>query len=248
MSETYILPTLVAVVAGAVASVAGFGIGSLLTPVLSPLMGIRLAVAAVALPHAAGTALRCWRLRHSVDRRLLRGFGAASAAGGLVGALLHGRLTSPVLTFAFGGLLLLSGLAGFTRWPERLHLHGTLATVAGALSGLFGGLVGNQGSIRSAALLGTQLSRESFVATATATALLVDAARLPVYLATSGDGLRDHLGLLVLLTFGVLVGTVAGEGILRRLPERAFRVVVSTLLILLGIYMLVGALTGAGSR
>ena len=238
MNDSFIFLGLVAVVAGAVASLAGFGIGSLLTPALAPLLGVRLAVAAVAFPHAAGTALRLWRLRRHVDRAVLRGFGVASAVGGLMGALLHGWSTSPVLSMAFGCLLLLSGLGGFTGWPERIRLRGAAATLAGVLSGLFGGLVGNQGSIRAAALLGSGLSREQFVATATATALIVDAARLPIYLATSAADLREHFALLAVLTLGVLVGTLAGERVLRRLPERVFRASVSTLLILLGGYML----------
>ncbi len=60
----------------------------------------------------------------------------------------------------------------------------TAAWIAGALSGMFGGLVGNQGGIRSAALLGFDLKRDEFVATATAIALLVDVFRMPVYAAT----------------------------------------------------------------
>lgn len=229
---------LVAVLAGAVASVAGFGIGSLLTPVLAPLLGVRLAVAAVSIPHAAGTGLRLWRLREHVDRSILRGFGLASAAGGLVGALLHGVFTSPMLGAVFGLLLILSALAGLTGWTERIQLHGFGATAAGALSGLFGGMVGNQGGIRSAALLAFPLSREAFVATATATALIVDAARMPVYLATSGAALLGQLPLLGVLTLGVVVGTLAGEGVLRRIPEHLFRRAVSLLLLALGVYML----------
>jgi hypothetical protein len=46
--------------------------------------------------------------------------------------------------------------------------------MAGALSGLFGGLVGNQGGIRSAALMGFDINKEAFVATATAIGLVVD--------------------------------------------------------------------------
>lgn len=241
MDASLIVPGLVAVLAGAVASVAGFGIGSLLTPTLAPLLGTRLAVVAVALPHAAGTALRLWRLRRHLDRAVLRGFGLASAAGGLAGALLHGAVSSPALSLVFGLLLLLSGAAGFTRWPERLHLHGGAAVAAGALSGLFGGMVGNQGGIRTAALLAFPLPREAFVATATATALLVDAARLPVYLWTSGADLARLGPLLAVLTAGVLLGTIAGEGVLRRLPEPVFRRTVSALLLLLGAYMLLRA-------
>lgn len=238
MDTTLLLPGLVAVLAGAVASVAGFGIGSLLTPVLAPLLGVRLAVALVALPHAAGTALRLWRLRAHLDREVLRGFGLASAAGGLAGALLHGVFANPALSVVFGLLLVLSALAGLTGWTERIHLRGRGATLAGALSGLFGGLVGNQGGIRSAALLAFPLSRRAFVATATATALIVDAARLPVYLFTSGAALLEHLPLIGVTTAGVLVGTLAGEGVLRRIPESLFRYAVSVLLLGLGLYML----------
>ena len=94
----------IGVLAGAIAAVAGFGIGSLLTPALIPVLGTRLAVVAVSIPHAAGTALRLWRLRDDIDWKLLRGFGVASAAGGLTGALAHGWLSGEALTRVFGVL------------------------------------------------------------------------------------------------------------------------------------------------
>ena len=63
-----------ALVAGAIAAVAGFGIGSVLTPVLALQTGTKLAVAAIAIPHAIGTAQRYWLLRRHVERRMLVGF------------------------------------------------------------------------------------------------------------------------------------------------------------------------------
>jgi hypothetical protein len=50
----------------------------------------------------------------------------------------------------------------------------------GAVSGVLGSLVGNQGGIRSLAMLGFDVPRRAFVATATAVGLIVDGARLPV--------------------------------------------------------------------
>ena len=238
----FVLPVIVAIIAGAVASVAGFGIGSLLTPVLAPALGVGLAVVAVAIPHAAGTAVRFWRLRRAVDRDVLRAFGIASAAGGLVGALLHGWASNPVLAIVFALLLLLSGLAGLTGWTERVRLRGRMAIAAGALSGVFGGIVGNQGGIRSAALLAFPLRRDAFVATATATALIVDAARVPVYLMNDGAALMRHIPLVLALTLGVVAGTLVGERVLRRIPENVFRGTVSVLLIALGVWMLLTAL------
>ncbi|HJZ58437.1 MAG TPA: TSUP family transporter, partial [Gemmataceae bacterium] len=77
-----LLLAVVGFVAGAIASVSGFGIGSLLTPVLAVQVGTKLAVAAVSIPHMAATALRFWLMRKHVDRRLLWSFGLMSAAGG----------------------------------------------------------------------------------------------------------------------------------------------------------------------
>jgi uncharacterized membrane protein YfcA len=229
---------LLGTLAGAIASVAGFGIGSLLTPMLVPALGTGLAVVAVALPHAAGTALRLWRLRAWIDWSLLRGFGVASAGGGLLGALMHGRLSGTVLARVFGCLLILSGLAGLVGWTTRVTLDRGPALFAGGLAGFFGGLVGNQGSIRSAALLTFRLPPRGFVATATAVALLVDAARLPVYLAQSTAILREQPALIAVLTGGVIAGTLIGEPILRRIPEPVFARVVGVLLLALGGYML----------
>ena len=232
----------VALLAGAVAAVAGFGIGSLLTPRLALLLGTRLAIVAVSVPHLAGTALRWWRLRAHVDRRVLLGFGLTSAAGGLAGALLNAGAADRVLAAVFGGLLVFAGVGGLTGFIARLHFEGRAAWVAGLLSGLFGGMVGNQGSIRTAALLAFPLERHAFVATATAIGLLVDGARMPVYLWTAGRALAPWWPLVAVAVLGVAIGTLAGGRLLRRLPDHAFRRTVSVLLLVLGITMLARAL------
>jgi uncharacterized membrane protein YfcA len=88
-----------------------------------------------------------------------------------------------------------------------------------------------------------ELSREALVATATATALLVDVARLPVYVATSGADMLREWPTLVLLTAGVLVGTYLGAPILRRVPETVFRRLLAMLLIILGAWLVIGPAT-----
>lgn len=233
---------LTALVAGGIAAVAGFGIGSLLTPVLALAVGTKLAVAAIAIPHFAGTALRFWILRRHVDRSVLLGFGIASAAGGLAGALLHARFTTGALSLVFGFLLVLAGLSELTGWMRRVEWGRGAAWVAGTLSGLLGGLVGNQGGIRSAALLGFRVEKESFVATATAIALFVDVARLPVYVATQGREIVAIWPAVLVTTVFVMIGTAIGTPVLRRLPSTVFRQALSVLLIALGLYM---AWTGA---
>jgi uncharacterized membrane protein YfcA len=227
----------VSIVAGGIAAVAGFGIGSLLTPTLALQTGTRLAVAAIAIPHVVATAQRFWLLRRYVDRRVLLGFGIASAVGGLAGALAQGRVSSSALTVVFGALLMLAGISQLTGWMERVRWGRAGAWTAGALSGALGGLVGNQGGIRSAAMLGFDVPKEAFVATATAVGLFVDAARLPVYLATQGREIAAAWPLVLIATIGTVIGTAVGTRVLGRLPPRAFRNLIGILLIALGLYL-----------
>jgi uncharacterized membrane protein YfcA len=226
---------IVAFGAGAIATVAGFGIGSILTPVIALHADTKAAVAAVSIPHLLGTGLRFWRLRRYVDRKVFLNFGVASAAGGLIGAVLHAYAGSPALTALFGGLLVFAGVAGLTGFSSRMRFGRVAAYIAGAASGAFGGLVGNQGGIRSAAMLGFPIPKESFVATATAIALIVDAVRMPVYFFTEGHQILALWPAISVAAAGVIAGTLSGERILRRVPEVLFRRLVSILILALGL-------------
>ena len=230
---------LVGLVAAGIASVTGFGIGSLLTPVLAIETGTKLAVAAIAIPHVVGTAQRFWLLRRHVDHRVLLGFGIASAAGGLAGALAHVWVSSRALAVVFGVVVTLAGASELTGWMRRVRWGRTSAWVAGGVSGALGGMVGNQGGIRTAALLGFDVPKESFVATATAIGLFVDGARLPVYLATQWKDLVRIWPLVLVATIAVVIGTALGTRVLGHLQQATFRRVIGVLLVVLGIGMTV---------
>lgn len=242
MDAFAVAATLAAVIAGAIASISGFGIGSVLTPVLSTQFDVRLAIALVSLPHLAGTFVRFLLVRTHIDRDVLLGFGAASAIGGLSGAVLQTVVQSAALAIIFGLLLVFAGFGSLTGFAQPMRFSGRRsALVGGALSGLLGGLVGNQGGIRAAALLGFDVSRQAFIATATAVALIVDGARIPVYLATQGADLAPQWPLIVVLAIGAVAGTLLGGRVLRRMSEPVFRRVVGALLLLLGVYTLARA-------
>jgi len=86
-------------------------------------------------------------------------------------------------------------------------------------------------------MLGFDVPKESFVATATAIGLFVDGARLPVYLFTQWRDIVEVWPLLVAATAGVVVGTALGARVLKRIPQTIFRRLIAVLLFALGIYM-----------
>jgi uncharacterized membrane protein YfcA len=224
----------VSVAAGAIASLAGFGIGSLLTPLIAFSSGTKVAVALVSIPHAVGTAIRFWRLRSFVDWRVMRQFGLASAAGGFAGAFSYRAAPGRALSVLFGALLLFVAVAEFTGFMRRVRFGRGAAYAAGAVSGFFGGMVGNQGGIRAAGLLAFDIRKEAFVATATSIALLVDAARMPVYFVSEWPEIAVRWPLVILATLGVVAGTLAGERLLGWMPQTAFRRTVAAIIGLLG--------------
>jgi uncharacterized membrane protein YfcA len=83
----HLLLALVAIVAGGIAAVSGFGIGSLLTPTLAVAIGTKLAVAAIASPHfvatVIGTALGTRVLGHLPPRAFRHVIGVLLVALGV---------------------------------------------------------------------------------------------------------------------------------------------------------------------
>jgi hypothetical protein len=230
------LVALASLAGGLIASLAGFGIGSMITPLLAARLGMKVAVAAVAIPHVIGTAVRFWFLRHELDRHVLMTFGLASAAGGLTGAVLHTWVGGRALAWLLAALLIFAGVTGLLNIQLRFGRRTAMA--AGALSGMLGGLVGNQGGIRAGAMLGFEVRKEAFVATSTAVALLIDGMRVPVYLWTEGRALLAIWPLVLASTVAVVAGTLLGRLILGRISETLFKRVVSVLLIALGVSMI----------
>ena len=110
----------------------------------------------------------------------------------------------------------------------------------GFASGFLGGLVGNQGAIRSAYLINYPIKKKAFIATAALIACLVDVTRIPVYLAVYGQELLPHMGLLVLIVTTAYVGTLMGKRLVAHLSLEKFKKAVAGVIVLTGLLLAVG--------
>jgi uncharacterized protein len=181
-------------------------------------------------------------LKSKVNRKILVRFGLLSAAGGISGALLHAFFVSNFLQTIFAVMLILAGVLGVLQISKRLRFVKIGAAIAGLVCGFFGGLVSEQGGIRSVALLNFEVEKETFVATATATRLIVDGVRMPVYFLTQSSQVSQYLIILILSSVAVIAGTLIGNLVLKRIPKESFKRIVSLLILILGIILLIVAL------
>ncbi|MBI2906962.1 MAG: sulfite exporter TauE/SafE family protein [Chloroflexi bacterium] len=230
-----------------VVTMTGFGLGTSLTPIFALVYQTHIAVMLVAVVHFLNNVFRLGLFRRHVDFTLIKRFGVLSIAGALVGALLQGTIQSDwlkvllgVVLIVIGGIELAPGGSGW-RFPPRFD------QVGGLLSGLVGGLLGNQGAVRSAYLVNYNIPKESFIATATLIAIFIDSTRLPIYFLTQWDGIVGAWPLLLSVTICAYAGTYVGSKLVGRVSQAAFKRLVNAMVVFLGVVMIIqGAWQTAG--
>ena len=88
-----------------------------------------------------------------------------------------------------------------------------------------------------------QPNNESFIATGVGIAILVDIARIPVYL--TGAGLQELSGsssLILTAVIAAFVGALFGKMILQKITMKSIRFIVGSLLLILGLLTAIGIL------
>ena len=193
----YLTISLAAFLASGLTLFSGFGLGTLLLPVMALFFPIDLAIALTAIVHFLNNLFKLALLGRHADRAVLWRFGLPAIAAALLGAQVLQWLShlQPWLAYHFLGLelhvmpvnLMVAGLMVFFAFFElmphfaKISIGRKYLPMGGLLSGFFGGLSGHQGALRSAFLVKAGLTKESFIATGVVLSLMVDIPRILVY-------------------------------------------------------------------
>jgi len=227
-----------------VGTMAGFGAATILTPIAILFMDVKTAIAVVACFHLFGNVSRLTFFWRHVDRKTWLQFGLTGVLCSLVGAGLTASLPSAAVKLLFGVFLVIYvGLSSLI--PQGLRLPATPGTLLGGgiVSGFIAGLIGTGGAIRSACLLAFGLPRDVYLGTSAAIALVVDATRLPVYLAEQFIPWRmlPAVASLILVAFA---GAWLGQRLIRRASPAVFRWFILAMLTLMGLKLCVDGWRG----
>ena len=238
---TWLLLLAAALFGGAVATISGFGLATVLTPVFALQLEIHQAVLVVAIVHLGNGLFRLTLFRKHIDAVVVRRFGIWCVLGALAGASLYRGLHPSLLQGLLGAVLL--ALAGRELLPEsrRPSFPRRVDQAGGFLAGLVGGAIGNQGAIRSAYLLNYRLPKEVFVGTGTALACAIDLVRVPVYLWVERASLADLIPWAAPALVCAVTGTLLGKRLLKRISKETFRKIVGGLIAVLGVTLIVRA-------
>ena len=251
--------SLAALLASCLTLFSGFGLGTLLMPVVALFLPVEVAIAVTAIVHLANNLFKLALVGKKADRSVLWRFGAPAVIAALLGAWLLNALSGlPTLfeyqwlgrAFAVSAVKFIIGvlILAFV-WLElsptfaKKTFDARYLPVGGVLSGFFGGLSGHQGAFRSMFLLKSGLDSQRFIATGVVLAVLVDVARMLVYgWNFSTNTVTIQWAMVLSASLAAFVGAYLGAKVLHKVTLRTIQRVVSVLLILIGLGLVTGLL------
>ncbi len=199
------LVALAALVTSAIHGATGIAGGFLLVAALAPVIGVKPIVPIISVALVISHSVRALLNVRDFNRTAFLAVAVPAVPFIVMGALLYGQLSGPAIAGLLASVILAS--IPLRRWAKHRSITAGLPSLAGA-GAVYGGLSGTSigpGMLLIPFLLGYGLTKEAFVATLAAIALLTNVTRLSVFGST--DLLQPHLVVL-----GVLVGLVTIPG------------------------------------
>jgi len=239
MNLLFLLSALISEILG---TIAGFGSSTIFLPLALLSFDFKTALILVAFFHIVGNISRISFFKKGLDKKLLIKFGAPSVVLTIIGALVVVYLPQDILKGILGVFLLMYAAYSLLQDKFRIPASTTSAVIGGALSGFLAGLIGTGGALRGAFLTGYGLTKEKYIATAAAIALVVDLTRIPIYI-SQGFLRHEYYWYLPVLFILAIAGSFMGKQIVKLFPYKMFRKVVLIAILLVGIKFLVEWIT-----
>lgn len=235
----------------------GFGLGTILMPVVALFFPVTVAVALTAFVHLFNNLFKLTVLWRDINWPITWRFGLPAIIAAVPGAWLltrlsdlpeihsyiiagHGAVITPV-KLMIGLLLIIFATMEWLPILKKIKFTQKALPVGGVLSGFFGGLSGHQGAFRSAFLIHAELDTNSFVSTNAAIATLVDMTRLAAY-STNNILLLGQVNasLIIAAMVAAFAGILAGRVGLKKITIRFIQRLVAALLYILGVLLVAG--------
>jgi uncharacterized membrane protein YfcA len=240
MIQSIFLVCSIVVCASAFSTIIGFGTGTLTMPFALTLLPFGQAYLFVStLQWFSGlwkTVLFWGNVRWSLVFRI----GFPMMIGSALGAYTLFSIPTDLIYRLFGLLLIGYVLVIIFNPDFKLKVRGLGATIIGLALGLFGGLFGIRGPLRSAFLTSAYLSNEEYLCTSGVIGIGIDTVRISMYFI---GGMRLGVPLTFALLAVIPVSLLASwysQSLARTIAPDRFRLVVAGMLFLVGVKLLLG--------
>lgn len=228
-----------AIAAGVISAIAGFGGGILYLPLVVAIVGPREAVPLVTFGLMFSNLTRVSIHWKSIVWPLAVRYIIGAIPGAALGAIVFVKLPADWITKGIGVFLIASVVFLLTQKEDRPPLtRWAIFYPLGALVGFFSNMLGVVGPAAVPFFLATGIRKEAFVGTMAFGALMMHVTGVVTWSAFKviSNSTVAH-GLL--MGVGMIVGTYAGNALLKRFTSKVFMYVVEGMLVVIGVIFLV---------
>ncbi len=243
MYELILLFFIVAFLSIVVGTVAGFGTSTIFLPIALFFLDFKTALVLVAITHISGNVGAVTFFRQGLDKRLIFLFGIPSIFLTILGAYLVTFIPQLTLEILLGIFLLIFSIYSLLRPDFKVAATKSNTLIGGSLSGFLQGLLGIGGALRGAFLISYDLDKIRYIATISAIAVIIDAARIPIYFSNNLLDPQFYYYIPILIIIG-LVGSYTGKRIVSITPQRIFKKIVLVAIVLASLLLIYHGLTG----
>ncbi len=235
--------SVVVCVASMIKGAIGFGFPLVAVPLLSTIMGPRVAIPVVAIPTLLSNVLVVRRGGAGDAAGALGMPLAALAVGTVVGALVLGSLDARLMSGLVGVVAILYVLATALHLTLRVSATSVrqIGPVFGVLAGLMGGATGISSPLLASYLLLLRLQKREFVFWITVMFFVVNIVQVAMYFRL-GLYAGPVLTTALLVCVPMVVGTVAGLALQDRLAPRLFERIVLAVVFVASVNLVVRSL------
>jgi uncharacterized membrane protein YfcA len=225
--------------ASTVGTLTGFGLSTLMIPVMALFYPMPQVLLFVGIVHWFSDLWKLVLFREGIRWRLILTFGIPGVLATVIGASLVIRISGTVLQRILGVFLLGYVAFLYAKSSFRVRQSTGAGMTGGALSGFSAGIFGMGGAIRALFLSAFDLPKAVYLATAGAIAIAIDTPRLATYV-WQGTRLGPVLlwGMFLFIPASFL-GARIGQNLVNRVPQQHFRKVIAAFLLVLGLKLLI---------
>lgn len=227
---------LVTLAASFIGTITGFGISTIMVPVVLFLLPLPETLLFVGLVHWFGDLWKIILFKHAVNWKILLFFALPGIITGILGAYLVFQIPENLLTRGVGAVLVLYSLYLLLKPNFKIKASATAALVGGAGSGFLGGLSGvGGGALRALVLTAFNLPKEMYIFTSGLIGFAIDASRIVTYFAGGTRIPRELLvGMAVFIPVSFL-GARLAKAYVKKISQERFRILVVGFLLLIGL-------------
>jgi uncharacterized protein len=233
--EKIIYIALLTLLASIIGTMAGFGISTIMVPVLLLIFPIPQTLLLVGVIHWFNDIWKLILFRGGVRWQLFLAFSLPGLIASFLGSSLTLRIPKEILSRTLGIFLIAYVIFIIYNQTFKLNQRLSVAISGGALTGFFAGIFGIGGEINAVALSAFNLEKTVYIATAGAISLVIDSTRIATYI-KGGIGLEPSIlsGFFIFVPIS-LIGAMIGKRIIEKIPQEKFRSFVAAFIFLFGL-------------